>query len=298
MWIYFVLLASLTWSFTNVFDKFLIDKRVDKPLILTIFIRVGSVIPLLLILPFVSFSLPGAEFVFWIFLAGIFAAAGVIIFYKAIQIEEVSRTIPLFQFIPVFVLFLSFLLIGEVLGLFDYVGFIVLITGGLVITAKRLSRLLNVERVFWLVILSSLLHAVSYVIMKHVLTNVEYWSAFILLWILQAVIILSLLGSRKIRRDAKFYIKKITFRDKIIILADSVISLLAFILNYFAISLGPVTLVEAAGNIQLVFIFLLALFLTRFFPGILREKFDRKITMQKIAGIVLIITGILLTQLF
>jgi uncharacterized membrane protein len=126
MWIYFVLLASLTWSFTNVFDKFLIDKRVDKPLVLTIFIRVGSVIPLILILPFVSFSLPGTEFVFWIFLAGVFAAAGVMIFYKAIQIEEVSRTIPLFQFIPVFVLFLSFIFIGEVLGLFDYLGFIVL----------------------------------------------------------------------------------------------------------------------------------------------------------------------------
>jgi uncharacterized membrane protein len=134
--------------------------------------------------------------------------------------------------------------------------------------------------------------------MKYVLTNVEYWSAFVLLWTLQAVIILSLLVSKKIRKDAKFYIKKITFRDKIIILADSVISLLAFILNYFAISLGPVTLVEAAGNIQLVFIFLLALFLTRFFPNILREKFDRRMTVQKISGMILIITGILLTQLF
>ena len=298
MWIYFVMLASLTWSFTNVFDKFLIDKRVEKPLILTIFIRVGSAVPLLFIIPFVGFSLPGTEFIGWILLAGIFAAAGVIIFYKAIQIEEVSRTIPLFQFIPVFVLFLSFIFIGEVLGFFDYVGFIVLVFGGLVITAKRLSRILKVERVFWLVVLSSLLHAASYVIMKHVLNNVEYWDAFILLWFLQALLIFSLLGSRRIRKDAKIYIKKIGFRDKTIILADSIISLLAFIFNYFAISLGPVTLVEAVGNIQLVFIFILALFLTRFFPNILREKFDRKITTQKIAGIVLIITGILLTQLF
>jgi drug/metabolite transporter (DMT)-like permease len=61
---------------------------------------------------------------------------------------------------------------------------------------------------------------------------------------------------------------------------------------------GPVTLVGAAGNMQLVFTFLFAVFFTRFLPQILKEKFDRKITAQKISGMLLIIIGVLLTQLF
>lgn len=298
MWIYFVVLAAFSWSLTNVMDKFLIDKRVDNPVILTIFVRVTSLIPLIFILPFVSFSLPGTEFVGWIFLASIFAATGVIIYYKAIHIEEISRAVPLFQFIPVFVLFLSFFFINEVLGIFDYIGFVVLVAGGLVISTKRLSRLLRVERVFWMVVISSFFYAVSYVIMKYVLSNVEYWSAFIPLWILQNVIILFLLGSRRIRKEVKFYINRIDFRDKIIILSASSLSFFAFILNYFAISIGPVTLIEAAQNIQFVFTFFLALLLTRFLPGILKERFDVRTLVQKILGMLLIIIGVLLTQLF
>lgn len=297
-WLYFVILATFTWSVTNVMDKFLIDKRVDHPLVLTIFVRTTSTIPLLLLIPFVGFSLPQTDFIGWILLASVFAAGGNIIFYKAIHIEEVSRTIPLFQFIPIFVLFISFISLGEILGFFEYIGFVVIIIGGLVISSKHLSRLLKVEKVFWIVVFGSLLYAVSYVIMKYVLSNVEYWNAFILLWATQTVLIFSLMGSRRVRKQAKLYIKKIDRKDKFIILVNSFTSIWAFIFSYFAISLGPVTLVEAAGNIQLVFIFLWAVLFTRFLPHVLKEEFDRKITIQKISGILLIIIGVLLTQLF
>lgn len=297
-WLYFVILAAFTWSITNVVDKFLIDRKVHKPITLTIFIRTASIIPLICIIPFVGFSFPNTEIIGWILLASVFSVAGVLVYYKAIQMDEVSRVIPLFQFIPVFVLFLSFFLIGEVLGIFDYLGFVILVLGGLVISTKRLSALLRVQRVFWVALLSSFFNALAFVIMKHVLNNVEYWSAFILLWSLQSLIILSLLASERARRETRFYIMMLRRRDKVVIFIISIASILAFIFNYFAISLGPVTLVEAAGNIQLVFTFLIALILTRFLPYILMERFERKITLQKITGIVLIIIGVLLTQIF
>ena len=297
-WIYFVLFATLMWSISNIADKYLIDKRIKKPLVMTILIRTSSLAPLIFIFPFVTLSLPSAGFLVWILLASIFAVGGLLIYYHAIQIGEISRTIPIFQFIPIFVLFLSFFFIGEVLEFFDYLGFVVLIIGGLVISAARLTRLFKIERVFLLVVFSSLLYAISYVIMKHVLTNVEYWSTFFLVWALQTLIISSLLLSKKTRKETKFYIKILGRKDKLIILMNAVVSVMAFIFNYFAISLGPVTLVEAAGNMQLAFTFLFAIIFTRFFPYIIKERFDRSVTVQKAAGIILIITGVLLTQLF
>jgi len=296
-WIYFVILASLAYTFTDIVDKFLVDKKVNKPIILPIFVRGTSIIPICIIALFTGFSLPSPQFAGWIFVAGLFSTAGVILFYRALKGGEASRVLPLYQFIPVFVLFLSFLFIGEVLGLFDYVGFVVIVLGGLIISAKSISKLLNVERIFWLVAASSFLLAVSYVIMKFVLASTEYWGAFILLWLINIAVISSLLLVRDVRKDAKACVKKLDRTGKVLIFFDAVASVLAFMLNYIAISLGPVTLVEAAGNMMLVFIFISVFLLTHYFPRILKEDFDAKTTLQKIVGIVFIITGVLLTQL-
>jgi len=296
-WIYFVVLAALAYTAADFLDKFLVDKKVKVPIVLPIFIRAASAIPLLFVALFVGFSLPSQHFLPWIVLAGVFSTAGVVLFYKALQSGEASRVLPLYQFIPVFVLFLSFLFIGEVLGFFAYVGFVVIIIGGLVISAKSLSKLFKVERVFWLVVLSSFLYAVSYVILKFVLSGVEYFNAFIFFWSMQILVMSSLLLSRSIRMQAKACVSKLDLKSKSLILLDAVISVAAFMLNYIAISLGPVTLVEASGNIILVFIFISALLLTRYSPHILKEEFDAKNAAQKIAGTILIIAGVLLTQL-
>ena len=40
-WIYFVVLATLMWNFSNIADKFLIDKRINKPIVMTIIIRIN-----------------------------------------------------------------------------------------------------------------------------------------------------------------------------------------------------------------------------------------------------------------
>ena len=297
-WIYFVILASLAYTVTDMLDKFLVDKKVNKPIVLPIFVRATSIIPICLIALFMGFSLPDPQFAGWIFVAGLFSTAGTILFYRALRAGEVSRVLPLYQFIPVFVLFLSFLFIGEVLGFFDYVGFVVIVLGGLVVSAKSLSKLLKVERIFWLVAASSFLIAVSYVIMKFVLTSAEYWGASILLWLLNIAIISSLLLLRDVRKNAKICVKKLDRTGKMLIFLDAITSVLAFIFNYIAISLGPVTLVEAAGNMMVIFIFISAFLLTRYFPHLLKEDFDTKASLQKIAGIVLIIAGIMLTQLF
>jgi transporter family protein len=296
-WIYFVILAALAYTATDMLDKFLVDKKVNKPIVLPIFVRATSIIPICLIALFMGFSMPGPQFAGWIFVAGLFSTAGTILFYRALQAGEVSRVLPLYQFIPVFVLFISFLFIGEVLGFFDYVGFVIIVLGGLVISSKSMSKLLKVERIFWLVAASSFLIAVSYVIMKFVLSSTEYWGASILLWLLNIAIISSLLLLRDVRKNAKTCMKKLDRTGKMLILLDAITSVLAFIFNYIAISLGPVTLVEAAGNMMFIFILISAFLLTRYFPHLLKEDFDTKASLQKIAGIVLIIAGILLTQL-
>jgi len=47
----------------------------------------------------------------------------------------------------------------------------------------------------------------------------------------------------------------------------------------------------------MIFVFLLALLLTVFFPHIMKERFDIRALAQKIIGMMLIMTGVLVIQL-
>lgn len=297
-WIYFVILATFLWSITNVMDKYLVDKRVKSPFILLIFFRIVSIIPIIILISILNIGVPSPDFLFLIFVSAILMILGVITYYKAVEIEEISVSIPLFQFIPIFTLFIAFFTLGERLTGVDYLGFLILILGGFVISIRRTSGLFRIGRVFWFVMLASLLFSASYVIAKFVLNYVNYWDTFIWIWIFGIFATMSMLFSGKIRGRFRHYYGKINRRDWGIIFTNIVISIIASASYYFAINVGPISLVQASENIQMIFVFILALLFTSFYPHIMKEKFDIRSLIQKILGMILIIIGVLLTQLF
>ena len=60
----------------------------------------------------------------------------------------------------------------------------------------------------------------------------------------------------------------------------------------YAVSLASVTLVQALQGTQYIFLFLGVLFLTFYFPRILKEKVTKEIVLQKTIAILIIVTGI------
>jgi len=296
-WIYFVILATFLWSITNIMDKYLVDKRVKSPLILLIFFRIASLIPIIILIPILNIGIPSLDFLVLIFVSAILMILGIITYYKAVEVEEISVSIPLFQFIPIFTLFIAFFTLGERLTGMDYLGFLILILGGFVISIKRTSGLLRIRRVFWFVMLASLLFSASYVIAKFVLNYVNYWDTFMWIWIFGIFATLSMLFSGKIRGRFRHYYDKINRSDWTIIFINIIISIIASASYYFAVNVGPISLVQASENIQMIFVFILALLFTHSFPHIVKEKFDTRSLIQKILGMILIIIGVLVTQL-
>ncbi len=297
-WIYFVILATFLWSITNVMDKYLVDKRVKSPLILLIFFRIASLIPIIILILILNIGIPSLDLFFLIFVSAILMILAIITYYKAVEVEEISVSIPLFQFIPIFTLFIAFFTLGERLTSLDYLGFLILIFGGFVISMKRAPGLFRIGRVFWFVMLASLLFSASYVITKFVLDYVNYWDTFMWIWIFGIFATLSMLFSGKIRSRFRHYYNKINRRDWTIISTNIIISIIASASYYFAVKLGPISLVQASENVQMIFVFFLALLFTRFYPHIMKERFDTSSLIQKILGMILIIIGVLLTQFF
>jgi hypothetical protein len=87
-------------------------------------------------------------------------------------------------------------------------------------------------------------------------------------------------------------------------LNKKIISLMAFtytaggaanILQAFAISLTPVALLPILNSLrgmQYIFLFLITLFFSIFFPKILKEEISKRIIFQKITAIILIAGGL------
>ena len=113
-WIYFVLIAQFIWAFCSLIDKFVISKEHIKSPAVYVVLNGLTNLFLVFLLPFAEFEpLNLANFLVAL-LAGISFSISVTLYYKAVQYDEISRVVMLFQLTPIIVLVLSNLFLGEI----------------------------------------------------------------------------------------------------------------------------------------------------------------------------------------
>jgi hypothetical protein len=120
------------------------------------------------------------------------------------------------------------------------------------------------------------------------------WNAFLL----GVYSILVLLFNKKLRCD--FYKEKgnlLVPKVLLVVLIVNIISRIGTLFNTWAISLGPISLVNAMEGFQVIFVFLVAVILSIFMPKIIKEEIDRKNIIVKIIALVFMLVGILVLNL-
>src|SRR3989338_7900965 len=111
-WFLIALIAPILWSLVNHIDKFILSRYENGRGVgaLFIFSSLSSVIVLpVLIYSYHSqiFSISKIDFLILLFI-GFLSAAGFFFYLRAMDIEEASVVVPLFQFDPIFAYVLSF----------------------------------------------------------------------------------------------------------------------------------------------------------------------------------------------
>ena len=296
-WIYFVLIAQAVWAFTSLIDKIVISKGyIKNPLVYIVLNGMMNVF-LIFLLPFVGFEpLKFTDFLIALF-AGAMLSAAVTIYYKAVQHDEISRIAILYQLGPVFVLILSFLLIGEILTKNHFIGFLFLLGAGTVISYKKADGLFKLSKAFYLMFVSMLLSSIGLIAAKYIYGITNFWSAF--LWLrLTGFTALSVLFLPSIRKDAVKTFKLMKPKIKGLMIFKMTIDFSAFIFSGIAISNGPISLVTALSSSALpLFVFMLTLFTSLYLPKLVKEEIDRKAILTKVFAIVLIIVGIIFVSM-
>lgn len=296
-WISFVIIAQGIWAFTSLIDKFVISKSYIKNPLVYIVLNGFTNVLLIFLLPFVDFEPLNLINFLIALLSSTAVTIGIILYYKAVQYEEISRITILNQLIPVFVLVLSFLILNESLPSSNFIGFIFLLSAGLVVSYKKIGTRLKISRAFYLMFISAIFIAVAYVSAKHIFNVTTFWSA--VLWLrLTSFVALVVLFAPSVRKEFIETFTGMKNSIKGLLGLKMTVDFIAFIISDFAILLGPVSLVSAlSASSSPLLVFVLALLTTLYFPKILKEDISRKNILIKLLAILLIIIDIIFVNL-
>ena len=296
-WIYFVILSEFMWSVTSLLDKALLSKNyIKSPFVFIIFNGLMNIL-LIFLLPFFNFGKLGIVDISIALMSGIFLIIGLVFYYKAVQNEEISRVIMLWQFTPVFVLLISFLFLNEKLSSNYLAGFVFLIAAGLVVGYKKINGKMILSKAFYYLVGASVFISIFYVFSNHIYQVTNFWSAF--MWLrLSALSSIFLLLIPSIRKEFFETWNAMRKNSRLTISSKMIIDFSAFIILGLAMVSGPVALISALGSsLAPIIIFLLTTLTTLYLPNLIKEEINKKIVLIKLLAIALIIAGIIFINL-
>ena len=296
-WFLIALLPPALWSITNHFDKYLLSKYFKGAGVGALMVF-SSIIGMLL-LPLIIFIHPEVIASFQpkyllISLNGFFYILAVLPYFYALQRDEASIAVPLFQMVPIFSYFLSYLVLGETLTAVQIVGGLIILFGAVLISLDlTVHKKIKFKReVFFYMALSSLLFAINFMFFKFFAIQAHFWVTSFWEYVGFAVFAFLLLVFVKPYREEFVNVMK-TNRASVLTIngINETINIVAKASFNFASLLAPITLVWIVNGLQPFFVFIFGVILTLVFPKISQENITRKALAQKIVAIVIMFAG-------
>jgi uncharacterized membrane protein len=138
VWFIYAFLTALFSSLENVLSKKSL-KNMDEYVVAWA-VRFFTLPFSLLLLFFIKIPTIGSGFWPALLIGGSLDAAAVILFMKAIKSSDLSLTVPMITFTPLFLLITSPLIVGEFPTIIGFIGIILIVVGSYVLNIKHLHK--------------------------------------------------------------------------------------------------------------------------------------------------------------
>lgn len=299
LWLILVIIGYFLNAVATLISKWLLIKDIPHPVVFTFYIGVLNLVALVLI-PF-GFYVPSIGHIAIALISGLAFAWAMYLMAKALHVDQASQVAPMIGGLqPIFVvLFAMWFLPEQLAGLRQYTGILLLILGSIVMALEVKKRHWYshkqrfTESIGW-ILGSSVLFGLSYALLDLVYIQQGFVSGFVWSRIgtFVFVLILALIpGNWKIIRKST---KQSGPKAKGWFMLGQIAGAVSFLLIAYAISLGPVTIINALQGIQYVFLFVLVVVLARHNKKLLDEPLTSSIIIQKVIAIILILAGLAL----
>ncbi len=298
-WLLLTLLAYFLNAIAMVIDKTLLKRDIKNPFVYTFYIAALGAVLMVLAVPiayFLSLELiwPGWS-QFWIsMLAGGTFSIGLFLLFIALRKSDATRLTPIVGGLtPVFVLILAYFFLNESLLTKQIIAFILIIAGTFLVSLEVTKGDVRFRKILLLALPAALFFGLSYVLTKDVYNHQPFVSGFVWTRLGAFLVVLLPMILPANRHDLLHPgghkgIQKAKGR----FLFGQACGGSSAVLIQYAISIASVTLVQALQGTQYVFVFLMVLITTFYFPKFLKEKISPSIIVQKTVAILLIVLGI------
>ncbi len=293
-WFFVALLASVLWSVSTHIDKYVINKyfKVDGVGSLVIFSGISGVVISIAIFLFTPVFTISPWYALVIILNGALLVGSFIPYFYALNEGETSTVVPLYQAVPVFGFILGYIFLGEKLSLFQIVAGALIVIGAIGISLEIEEKISLKKKVFFLMMLSSLMVAINILVFKLVALEENFWVTSF--WEDIGAILFGLSFFTFVptyRKQFIYVLRHNTYPILGLNIFNEMINIGAKLLSGFAALLAPIALVLFVNGFQPFFVFIYGIFLTLFFPHISKENIQKKYLAQKILSILIIFIG-------
>src|SRR3989338_9641003 len=138
--LFFAIISPFLWGFVNIFDKYIIVKKVRNPISFTTIASIISFIISLILIFLLDWSEISYKAMLVPIFTGILYGFQVLLYYYFLKKEDVSTLVGFVYTYPLFVAILSFFFLNEILSITSYIGMILILTGVLMLSV-RLKRI-------------------------------------------------------------------------------------------------------------------------------------------------------------
>jgi uncharacterized membrane protein len=296
-WLFFAFSAPVLWAISMHFDKYLVE-RYFKGVSVAVFL-VFTAMTGLVALPIIGFfrpevvALPLLSILVIVF-SGLLFMAAMLFYLVALQTEEASVIAPFFQASPVFAYGLGYLVLGETLSPPQIGGGGLIILGALLLSVQPGGlRRLRASLVLPMLGCAFAL-ALTSVIFKFFAVRDEFWTTTFWAFVGQAMfggIILAVPHFRnqffKLMRDNATALVTINVANEFVNLGGSLGA-------RYALTLAPLSLVQAITSTTSLFVYAFGMLLSLFFPSLGREDLSTRELIKKGLAALLIACGVTL----
>jgi len=292
-WLFPALLSPAVYAVVNFVDKYLIEDKVKDYRGMPIY---GGIVGLLFgtLVYFVSGThLLDSYNAAIILLTGVLTIWGYYFYFQALSRTETSYIISLFQMTPIMTLVFSYLLIGERISTVQYAGFILILFAVFFLSFKREKRLLTFNSTFVSILLTDIFFAISLVLIKfasfnYSLTTIVVYES----WGYALGGLVLFIAFPWVRNSFLTTVRSTGISVLGIFVINECLFVLAKALGFWAVTLGPVSLVSVLSGTQVFYGVIFGVLLTLIAPHIFKEEISIRTLKRKVIASTILFIGI------
>lgn len=298
-WFFIALLAPALWAIGNHIDKYLLDKELKAmgigPLLLSSsLVGLPAMAIILSLRSDVLTISPGHGAL--IVLNGILYVLSLIPYYYALQRDEASIVVPLFQTTAVFSYVFGLIVLDERLTLFQIIACLLIVSGSALLTLEMKRKRSRFKfDVFALMLAASFLNALNWLLFKYVAIHEDFWKTSFWEYVgFVLVAVGALIFCESYRLNLLRVLREKRTRVFGLVGLNELVSICAKTATNIASLAAPLALISTVHGLQPFFVLCYGVLLTLAAPSHYREELTSHAIIQKLAAITMTISGTLM----